>query len=140
MADLPDMPPPTDACPFCALPTDRIRLQNDLAVVIRDAFPVAPGHTLVIPRRHAGSFFELGDAERSAMLGLLAEAQQEIAREFAPDGYTIGINDGPAAGQTVPHVHLHLIPRHEGDHPNPRGGVRWVLPERARYWTNGTDA
>lgn len=134
------MPPPPEACPFCTLPAERIRLQNDLAVVIRDAFPVAPGHTLVIPRRHVGSFFELGDAERSAMLGLLAEAQQEIAREFAPDGYTIGINDGPAAGQTVPHVHLHLIPRHAGDHPDPRGGVRWVLPERARYWAGGDDA
>jgi diadenosine tetraphosphate (Ap4A) HIT family hydrolase len=131
------MKSPAFACPFCELPAQRIRLENDRAVVIRDAFPVAPGHTLVVPRRHVGSFFELDDVERAAMLDLLVEAKREVGREFAPDGYTIGINDGPAAGQTVPHVHLHLIPRHVGDQPDPRGGVRWVLPERARYWTDG---
>jgi len=124
----------TEACPFCTLPAERIVDCNALAVVIRDAYPVAPGHTLVIPMRHVGSFFELDADEQVAVLELLRRARQRLQQEFAPDGYTIGINDGPAAGQTVPHVHLHLIPRRAGDVPDPRGGVRWVVPDRARYW------
>jgi diadenosine tetraphosphate (Ap4A) HIT family hydrolase len=121
-------------CPFCTLPADRIVDRNALAVVIRDAYPVALGHTLVIPTRHVVSFFELDADEQASMLELLRRARQRLQQEFAPDGYTIGINDGPAAGQTVPHVHLHLIPRRVGDVPDPRGGVRWVVPDRARYW------
>lgn len=121
-------------CPFCSLPPTRIVRANDLALVVRDAYPVAPGHTLIIPRRHAGSFFELRDAEQQAMLDLLRLAQAELQDEFAPDGYTVGINDGAAAGQTVPHVHLHLIPRRHGDVEDARGGIRWVVPAKARYW------
>ena len=125
---------PSADCPFCNLPELRIVHANALAIVVRDAHPVAPGHTLVIPNRHVGSFFELREEERGAMLSLLQECQAELRREFAPDGYTIGINDGRAAGQTVPHVHLHLIPRRDGDVEDPRGGIRWVLPDKARYW------
>ncbi len=122
------------SCPFCALPAERILLLADEALVIRDAFPVSPGHTLVIPRRHIGSFFELTDAERACMVELLAKAKAELDLSFQPDGFNIGINDGAAAGQTVPHLHLHLIPRYRGDAPDPRGGVRWVLPGKAKYW------
>lgn len=125
---------PSSKCPFCSLPQSRIVHANELAVVVRDGYPVAPGHSLVIPRRHVGSFFELRPAEQAAMLSLLARARADLEREFAPDGYTLGINDGAAAGQTVPHVHLHLIPRHRGDADDPRGGIRWVLPAKARYW------
>lgn len=121
-------------CPFCALPAERILLLADEALVIRDAFPVSPGHTLVIPRRHIGSFFELTDAERACMVELLAKAKAELDLSFQPDGFNIGINDGAAAGQTVPHLHLHLIPRYRGDAPDPHGGVRWVLPAKAKYW------
>lgn len=121
-------------CPFCALPADRILLLADEALVIRDAFPVSPGHTLVIPRRHIGSFFELTDAERACVLELLAQAKADLDLSFQPDGFNIGINDGAAAGQTVRHLHLHLIPRYRGDAPDPRGGVRWVLPAKAKYW------
>lgn len=121
-------------CPFCELPAARILFSTDEALVIRDAFPVSPGHTLVIPRRHIGSFFELTDAERTCMLELLAQAKAELDRSFQPDGFNIGINDGAAAGQTVPHLHLHLIPRYLGDVPDPRGGVRWVMPAKAKYW------
>ena len=121
-------------CPFCALPAERILILADEALVIRDAFPVSPGHTLVIPRRHIGSFFELTDAERACMVELLAKAKAELDLSFQPDGFNIGINDGAAAGQTVPHLHLHLIPRYWGDAPDPRGGVRWVLPAKAKYW------
>jgi len=120
--------------PFCNLPGLRVVQADPLALVVRDAYSVAPGHTLVIPRRHLGSFFELQEAEREAALSLLQKAQAELQREFAADGYTIGINDGKAAGQTVAHVHLHLIPRRHGDVKDPRGGIRWVLPATARYW------
>ena len=122
------------SCPFCALPAERILLLADEALVIRDAFPVSPGHTLVIPRRHIGSFFELSDAERTCMVELLAQAKAELDLSFQPDGFNIGINDGAAAGQTVQHLHLHLIPRYRGDVPDPRGGVRWVMPGKAKYW------
>jgi diadenosine tetraphosphate (Ap4A) HIT family hydrolase len=121
-------------CPFCTLAPLRVIAENQLVVVVRDAFPVSPGHTLFIPRRHVGSFFELAGDERSAMLTLLDSAKEKLETEFHPDGYTIGINDGPAAGQTVAHVHLHLIPRYAGDVRDPRGGVRWVLPDKAQYW------
>lgn len=104
-------------------------------MVVRDAYPVSPGHTLVIPTRHIGSFFELDEAERAALLALLDRARGRLELEFKPDGYNIGINDGAAAGQTVPHLHIHLIPRYTGDRPDPRGGVRWIIPEKASYWS-----
>ena len=122
-------------CPFCSLPRDRALDERETAFAIRDAFPVSPGHTLIIPRRHVGSFFEVTDAERADLMSLLAAARDELDREFRPAGYNIGINDGVAAGQTVTHLHIHLIPRYEGDRDDPRGGVRWVLPEKAAYWT-----
>lgn len=122
------------ACPFCQLPPERIAGGNALGLVVRDAYPVSPGHTLIIPKRHIGSFFELTSDERSALLVLLDQAQAELQRSHQPQGYNIGINDGPAAGQTVPHLHIHLIPRYSGDLADPRGGVRWVIPEKARYW------
>lgn len=122
-------------CPFCQLPVERILRSGGEAFVIRDAFPVSPGHTLVIPWRHVGSFFELTEVERTCMLELLGQAKAELDRTFQPDGFNIGINDGAAAGQTVPHLHLHVIPRYQGDVPDSRGGVRWVLPSKAKYWT-----
>lgn len=122
-------------CPFCTLPASRIVEENVHAVCIRDAYPVSPGHSLIIPRRHIGSVFEASAGEWLEFLVLLDLAKQRLDDEFNPDGYNIGINDGPAAGQTVPHLHLHLIPRFEGDRADPRGGVRWIIPEKADYWT-----
>jgi len=127
-----DLPPFN--CPFCSLPDERIVDREPLGLVLRDAYPVSPGHTLVIPTRHVGSFFELDEAERAVLLNLLARAREGLEREFKPDGYNIGINDGAPAGQTVPHLHIHLIPRYQGDLSDPRGGVRWVIPDKARYW------
>ncbi|AUN95224.1 HIT family protein [Pseudazoarcus pumilus] len=121
-------------CPFCDLPDSRVVLANDLAFVLRDAYPVSPGHTLVIPRRHVASYADVKPAEREAMFALLDLARHELAATFAVDGFNIGINDGRAAGQTVMHVHMHLIPRFVGDVADPRGGVRWVIPAKARYW------
>lgn len=104
---------------------------------MRDAYPVSPGHSLVIPKRHVDSFFAVSNDERVAMLALLDEAQLAAVREFQPDGFNIGINDGPAAGQTVAHLHIHLIPRYKGDVADPRGGVRWVIADKANYWSRG---
>jgi diadenosine tetraphosphate (Ap4A) HIT family hydrolase len=122
-------------CPFCTAPTDRILHGNTHAIVLRDAFPISRGHTLIVPRRHVGSFFEATAEERVALLALLDEAKRSLDAELAPASYNIGINDGPAAGQTVPHLHIHLIPRYEGDCTDPRGGVRWIVPAKADYWS-----
>jgi len=123
----------TKSCPFCSLPAERVLGQNAHALWIRDGFPVSPGHSLVIPKRHIGSFFETSPQERAGLLELLDQAQAAAGAEFHPDGFNIGINDGAAAGQTVPHLHIHLIPRFRGDQPDPRGGVRWVIPDKADY-------
>ncbi|MDP3122410.1 HIT family protein [Polynucleobacter sp.] len=124
----------TKPCPFCTLPQERIIDSNDLALVIRDGYPVSPGHTLIIPKQHIGSWFEITPEEQSAMLNLLERAKAVLEEEFKPDGYNIGINDGPIAGQTVPHLHIHLIPRYKGDLEDPKGGVRWIIPGKAKYW------
>lgn len=123
-------------CPFCALPAERVLGQNADALWIRDGFPVSPGHSLVIPKRHIGSFFETSPQERAALLELLDQAQAAAGAEFHPDGFNIGINDGAAAGQTVPHLHIHLIPRFLSDQSDPRGGVRWVISDKADYWSS----
>ena len=125
----------TTHCPFCTLTNRRIVAANELAIAVRDDYPVSPGHTLIVPRRHTASFFTITTEERNAMLSLLDAAKAVLDEEFDPDGYNIGINDGAAAGQTVAHLHLHLIPRYAGDLNDPRGGVRWILPAKAKYWS-----
>jgi len=122
------------ACLFCAIPPEQILIDGPIAVAARDSYPVSKGHTLIIPRRHVASFFETTEEERQAMLKLLDEVKALLDREHKPDGYNIGINNGLAAGQTVMHLHMHLIPRYAGDRPDPRGGIRWILPEKAAYW------
>ena len=104
------------------------------ALAIRDAFPISPGHTLVIPNRHVESIFELENAERNDLFQALSRARSDLVSEMKPDGFNVGINDGLMAGQTVMHLHVHLIPRFEGDKEDPRGGIRWVFPEKAKYW------
>ena len=121
-------------CPFCTLDEGRILARNDLAIATPDGFPVSPGHTLIIPKRHVASWFDTTAEEQRAVIALLGEMKKHLDAERAPAGYNIGINDGPAAGQTVRHLHLHLIPRYDGDTEDPRGGVRWVFPHRAAYW------
>ena len=141
-------------CPFCTLPAERIVHANAHAIAIRDAYPVSPGHTLVIPKRHIGSFFETTAEEKTALFELLERTKKDSSSQPSPlngeganipspsqgegrvrvDGWNIGINDGATAGQTVPHLHIHLIPRYKGDVADPRGGVRWVIAEKAKYW------
>jgi diadenosine tetraphosphate (Ap4A) HIT family hydrolase len=121
-------------CPFCAPQPERIVAESLMGFVIRDAYPVSPGHTLVIPRRHIASFFELETDERDGLMDLLEKAKTALDLELRPDAYNIGINDGKDAGQTIAHLHIHLIPRYQGDQQDPRGGIRWLFPEKARYW------
>ena len=124
----------TATCPFCSLPQDRIISENESTVTIRDGYPVSEGHTLIIPKRHVESLFDCNPDEKADILQALEEAKVALDREFAPDAYNIGINDGESAGQTIPHLHIHLIPRYTGDSEDPRGGVRWIFPEKAKYW------
>jgi diadenosine tetraphosphate (Ap4A) HIT family hydrolase len=122
-------------CAFCTIPAGRILGENEHAVWILDAHPVSPGHSLVVPKRHCESFFETTPAERVAILSLLDAAREHVCRNHAPSGYNIGINEGSAAAQSVPHLHLHLIPRFPGDSKALKGGVRWMIPDRADYWS-----
>jgi diadenosine tetraphosphate (Ap4A) HIT family hydrolase len=127
-------PPPLD-CVFC----ERLRgkdfvVANDLAMAFLDAFPLSDGHCLVVPRRHEADFLALTQEELAAVWGLVPAVRRYIEAKNVPAGYNIGINVGEAAGQTVGHAHLHVIPRHQGDVPDPRGGIRWVIPAKAAYW------
>lgn len=119
------------SCPFCN-PAEPL-LENELAFVLRDKFPASPGHLLIIPRRHVADWFATTEQERTAMFALADTAKNWLADTLAPAGYNLGINVGEAAGQTVFHVHLHLIPRYPGDVPAPRGGVRGVIPAKQSY-------
>jgi len=110
-----------------------VTLNNELAYSARDSFAVSPGHTLIIPRRHVSSFFGLTPDEINACMELINKERNALNKEFKPDGYNIGVNVGPAAGQSIFHVHIHMIPRYKGDVENPQGGVRHVLPKKAHY-------
>ena len=118
-------------CPFCNFPDPL--LENDLAFAKPDRYPVSKGHLLLIPKRHATDWFDLTEAERGAINALLTEAKTWLDDKHQPDGYNIGTNCGEAAGQTVFHMHCHLIPRYHGDTEKPAGGVRGVIPGRQHY-------
>jgi diadenosine tetraphosphate (Ap4A) HIT family hydrolase len=104
--------------------------ENALAYARHDSHSLAPGHVIVVPKRHVAGFFDMTAEERSAVLALLVEAQKIIGARHSPDGWNIGANVGKAAGQARMHVHVHLIPRYAGDVADPRGGIRCVLPKR----------
>jgi diadenosine tetraphosphate (Ap4A) HIT family hydrolase len=118
-------------CPFCDVTEPLIA--NDFAFVVFDKQPVNAGHALILTKRHVANYFDTTPHERLAMLVLLGEMKRQTDVKLAPDGYNIGVNIGEAAGQTVMHVHMHLIPRFHGDMENPRGGVRGVIPARQSY-------
>ena len=121
-------------CPFCTIADESVVLTSEQAFAIHDGYPVSPGHTLVIPRQHVATLFELPRHEQLALWDLVERVRERLVEEHHPDGFNIGLNDGIAAGQTVPHVHIHVIPRYDGDVPDPRGGIRWVIPDKAQYW------
>jgi diadenosine tetraphosphate (Ap4A) HIT family hydrolase len=111
----------------------KLLAETDHVAAFEDAYPSTPGHVLVIPRRHVGRVLELTE-EEFLDLWYVAREQMHRLEATSPDAFTIGINDGQAAGQTIAHVHLHVMPRRFGDTPEPKGGVRWVVPETASYW------
>ncbi len=118
-------------CPFCE--HNSVVLENELAYAKMDEYPVSPGHMLIISKRHISDWFSLTEEEKTAILELLNIAKQHLESVYHPDGFNIGINCGEAAGQTIFHVHVHLIPRYHGDVKNPRGGVRGVIANKQNY-------
>jgi diadenosine tetraphosphate (Ap4A) HIT family hydrolase/HKD family nuclease len=129
------LPPAAGASPFLEIPERDWLCHNPLAFAVFDRFPVTPGHVLVITRRVVPTYFDCTAEEQAALMALVVEVRQRLDAQLrpAPDGYNVGFNAGPAAGQTVPHVHIHVIPRYAGDMPDPRGGVRHVIPEKGNY-------
>ena len=107
---------------------------NALAINIYDNYPVSKGHSLVIPKRHISSLSEATTQEITALFSLVDETKKQLYDIYKPTGFNIGINDGASAGQTVMHLHIHVIPRYKGDQEDPRGGIRWIFPEKAKYW------
>lgn len=120
-------------CPFCQIEPEKYLCSNSLCFAVYDKFPVSEGHLLIIPFRHFGSFFEATHEEKLAILDLLEKCKQHLDEKFRPDGYNIGINVGAVAGQTIFHLHVHLIPRYKGDVDDPTGGVRGVIPHKRKY-------
>lgn len=125
-------------CVFCNCILNNPELlvaENVFAAALRDGFPVSPGHTLIVPILHIPNFLNIGGPVLKSIYSLIPIVKAQLDEEYSPDGYNIGVNVGECAGQTVGHAHLHVIPRYRGDIPDPRGGVRWVVPAKADYWT-----
>ncbi|MBI4328135.1 MAG: HIT family protein [Chloroflexi bacterium] len=121
---------------FGAIETSRVLAVDELFAVVSDKFPVSPGHTLIIARRTVARFQELTLPEKERLFFWIDCTQKRLLKTLVPtpDGFNLGLNDGPAAGQTIPQLHFHVIPRYSGDVPDPRGGLRWLIPSKARYW------
>lgn len=121
-------------CPFCNPDSEReLIVESATAYAIFDKFPINTGHALIIPKRHCVDYFDLTFKEQSACIFMINKVKEIVTKLLQPDGFNLGINVGEKAGQTVPHVHLHLIPRYDGDVDDPRGGVRCVIPDKQRY-------
>ena len=125
------------SCIFCMGPETKIVAENVLALAFYDKYPVNEGHVLIIPRRHVESFFEATPEELAAINELLFEVKDKLDTKLSPDGYNIGVNVGWAAGQTIFHLHFHIIPRYRGDVPDPRGGVRRIKKSLVPYLAEG---
>jgi ATP adenylyltransferase len=119
-------------CPFCER-NDSILVETELSIAFLDNFPVSTGHALVIPKRHIATIWELADDEYADIFKLVKQIKDLIQKKFEPQGINVGVNCGEAAGQTVFHAHIHIIPRYTGDVPNPRGGVRNIIPGKGDY-------
>ena len=129
-------PVPLELPVFGPIESGRVLAQDDLFGVVQDRYPVVPGHTLIIPRRPLTRFKELTAAEKLRLLEWVEWVQEQLLQTLKPppEAFNLGVNDGKAAGQTMPQFHFHVIPRHAGDVADPRGGVRWVIPAKAQYW------
>lgn len=124
-------------CKLCALESAGDPVSSEHAFSLPDKYPVAQGHTIVVPRAHSRSFFDLREDQQADAWRLVAAVRLRLIEEGGCDSFTIGINDGGAAGQTVPHAHVHVIPRRPGDVVDPKGGVRWIIPDGAKEWQTG---
>ncbi len=122
-----------DDCSFCHLAEARVIWSSDLVCVIRDDYPVSQGHTLIIPHEHVATYFDASAITKAAIWDAIEAVKTDLDATFSPDGYNIGINSGEAAGQTIMHLHVHLIPRYTEDTDDPRGGVRGVIPGKQKY-------
>jgi diadenosine tetraphosphate (Ap4A) HIT family hydrolase len=128
--------PPLKLPAFGEIEPARLLALDDLFAVVADKFPISPGHTLIIARRPVARFQDLTAAEKARLLVWIDWTQEHLASNLspAPDAFNLGLNDGPAAGQTMPQLHFHVIPRYTGDVPDPRGGIRHVIPSKTCYW------
>ncbi len=128
--------PPVILPVFGDIEPARLLALDDLFAVVADKFPVSPGHTLISARRPVTRFQDLTAAEKARLLVWIDWTQQHLNSHLTPtpDAFNLGLNDGPAAGQTMPQLHFHVIPRHTGDVEDPRGGIRHLIPSKARYW------
>jgi diadenosine tetraphosphate (Ap4A) HIT family hydrolase len=123
-------------CPFCERISsgDDVYATTEFAAAFPDGFPVSDGHTLVVPKRHVSRAEQLERAEWAGLFDLVREVSRELSSLPGVEGVNVGVNSGEAAGQTVGHAHVHVIPRRPGDVEDPRGGIRWVIPQHAAYW------
>lgn len=121
-------------CPFCQPHPDRVIDEAANTIALFDGYPVSEGHALVVPKQHVASVYDLPPDEQRALWDHVGVVRGLLLDRFRPQGFNIGVNDGRAAGQTVMHAHIHVIPRRDGDAVDPRGGIRWVLPAKAKYW------
>ena len=124
----------TRRCPFCHIGKEEYLLETEYSYAKLDAYPVSNGHTLIISKEHYSNYFDLPEFLQIDMMKLVSETKKYLDKKLGTSQYNIGINCGQSAGQTIDHVHIHLIPRREKDINDPRGGVRWVLPDKAKYW------
>ncbi len=122
-------------CPFCKIKKNKIIIENELSIAVYDKYPVNKGHILIITKRHVIDYFDALEEEKKSLLKLMEKCRSFLDREYKPDGYNIGLNCGRAAGQTIMHLHLHLIPRYKNDIDDPTGGVRGVIPKKRIYRT-----
>ena len=118
-------------CPFCR--NRNIVIENELAFADYDTYPVSPGHSLVMTKRHVAEYFQATAKEKAAIWALVDEMKIIIDKTYKPDAYNVGVNIGKTAGQSVPHIHIHIIPRYKGDVEKPQGGVRGVIPHKQKY-------
>ena len=121
------------SCPFCNINEDKIIAKNKFSYAIYDKYPVNKGHILIISKEHICDYFDASTEVREAIFNLMEDCKSLLNNKYNPDGYNIGFNCGKEAGQTIMHLHLHLIPRYEGDIEDPTGGVRGVIPEKRVY-------
>lgn len=120
-------------CPFCDPDPEAILWRDENVYIVRDLYPVSPSHSLVVPFRHFASLFDATPEELRSIAMALAARRDQLALTLTVSGFNIGVNDGKAAGQTIAHAHVHMIPRFDRDVPDPRGGVRGVIPEKQKY-------